>query len=173
MFILSFLAGRASMLIKAAFAVLILAAANPASSQIREYYGGGVLADYWGCERHGWPVNNEMIRVRYMPRSQTGARNSELVFHLAVGGTAAMRFNFELERHNGWRAAYGQAIWGGVFWLRDRPSIRVLSAMDVHGMAPWSAGSTQPAAIRIRIRNFNGLRGCAVGAYFTLTPVNG
>lgn len=163
-------------LVKASLMMAFVGLANPAQSEVREYFGGGVLANYNGCEAYGWPVQNEMFRVRYRPRELTG-QPSELIMNLAVGGVSALRFWGNLSDMRSWRRISGRAIWGGVFALRDRPRIRVRRMMDVHEMAPWSPGmaespNTMPGYVEVRIRNFNGQRGCTVTAAFTLTALD-
>lgn len=166
-----------SLLMKMSLVAVFVILANPARSEIREYFGGGVISNFSRCENYGWPTSNQMFRVRYRPRELTGQAN-ELIFNLAVGGVAALRFSGTLSAATSWRRVAGRAIWGGVYYLRERPRIRVLRMMDVHEMAPWSpegarhSPSPVPGYVMMRIRHFNGLRGCTVTAAFTLTALD-
>jgi len=143
---------------------LALLAALPARA---EYMGGGYLSDAYGCERYGWPLGTEMVRARLNAR-QLGGWTSELVLNFAVGGSNTYRFRGDVTQAPRWHRVEGAVVWGRLYDLGSRTQIRILSV----DLAPYSGGAISEHAptirLRARIRNFNGLQGCAVTATLML-----
>lgn len=159
----SFLRGMTGHIAPAAVALGLALGAAPARA---EYAGGGYLSDYSGCEANGWPVVTEMFRARYSP-SEEGGRNCELVLNLAVGGVMVYRLNSTMAPSRLWRTAQGFATWGALYASNPRPSLRVVERRNATtGNA--SIPRTPEIYMQVRIRNFNGARGCTVTANIML-----
>jgi len=141
----------------------ILTAAAPAQA---DYVGGGYLRAMSGCETVGWPTQVEMFRARYLPKEVDGSR-STLTIATAVGGTFTYVVWDELSASTSWRAAFGYSVWGEVYAPRPRPRVRVMERNDSN-----TGGATLPASsdirMSVRIRHFNGVRGCMVEAHMML-----
>ncbi|MCB1396398.1 MAG: hypothetical protein H6898_06975 [Rhodobacter sp.] len=159
----AFLRSQSTRFLPVAVACGLAFAALPAQA---EYAGGGYLSDYRGCESNGWPTNIEMVRARYSP-SEEGGNTSEIVLDLAVGASMVYRVNGALEPNNRWRAAEGYNTWGALYRSTPRPSLQIRERRSA-----ISGGATIPASyqiyMQVRIRNFNGARGCYATANLML-----
>lgn len=107
-----------------------------------------------------------MFRARYLPKEVEGTR-STLTIATAVGGTFTYIVWGELAASNSWRSAYGYSVWGEVYAPRPRPRVRVME----RGHAA-TGGATLPRTseirLSVRLRHFNGVRGCTVEAHMML-----
>lgn len=138
----------------------IVSAAAPAQA---DYVGGGYLRALSGCESAGWPTQVEMFRARYLPEEVDGTR-STLTIATAVGGTFTYVIWDELSAANHWRNAFGYSVWGEVYAPRPRPRVRVL-ARDSSTVGIAVPPQHSDIALSVRIRHFNGVRGCTVEAH--------
>ena len=131
-----------------------------------DYVGGGYLIPVQGFEAAGWPTGVQMFRARYLPREVEGTR-STLTIDTAVGGTFSYIVWSELSESTSWRAAFGYSVWGEVYAPRPRPQVRV---MERASSTTGGASIPQHPEIRlqVRIRHFNGVRGCIVQAHMML-----
>ena len=149
-------------------AVAVVAVSTPAHA---EFMGGGYLTDYAGCERYGWPVNVEMVRARYSAREIDGGP-SQVVLNFAVGGVNTYVHGGDLAPGRAWRSATGQVIWGTAGTMSPAPRIRVLERESVPFVGATFDEHVETVRLRLRIRNFNGMRGCTVTAVLMLNDWN-
>lgn len=140
-----------------AFLLMVVLAA-PARA---EFTGAGFITDPWGCEDYGFPTQTEMVRARYSAREIDGGA-SELVLNFAVGGSNVLRIWNTLEPDNGWMRAYGNVIWGRLYSMGAQTWVRVLAREGVPFATTTFNEYSEHIRLRLRITNFNGMRGCGV-----------
>ncbi|MBN8292956.1 hypothetical protein JI664_13365 [Rhodobacter sp. NTK016B] len=141
--------------------VAFLLAAVIASPARAEFTGGGYITDAWGCEDYGFPTQTEMVRARYSAREIDGGA-SELVLNFAVGGANILRVWNELDPGNGWMRAYGNVVWGRMYSMGPQTWVRVLAREGVPFASTTFDEHSEHIRLRLRITNFNGMRGCGV-----------
>lgn len=163
------LLNRIRILPKAAVLALSAALTFSATDARAEYVGAGYLQADWGCQDSGWPTGTEMFRARFTP-AELGGRMSVLVLDLAVGGTMVYRVRGPLDWSRRWHRANGVSVWGDLYRGAQSPRLRLMYLM---------AGTTGNASfpehndvrLGVRIRHFNGDRGCVVTAHMMLRNV--
>lgn len=149
-------------------AVALMGVSAPAHA---EFMGGGYLTDYAGCDQYGWPVNVEMVRARYSAREIDGGP-SQIVLNFAVGGVNTYVYYGDLSPSRAWRQASGQVIWGTTGAIRPAPRLRVLERESIPFAGASFDAHVENIRLRLRIRHFNGMRGCTVTAVLMLNDWN-
>lgn len=144
---------------------LLVLAAMPARA---EYLGGGTIYAPYNCS---WPVQAEMTRARYIP-GETADGRSQVTLNFAVGGVNVYTIRNDLEVSRTWRRAYGRSIWGALYGMGTAPLVRVLAREDALYTGGGAIEDMPRVRLRLRIRNFNGERGCSVTVALMLNRVN-
>ncbi|WP_323035483.1 hypothetical protein [Pararhodobacter sp.] len=134
---------------------LLLLAAMPANA---EYMGGGAIYAPYNCS---WPVQTEMTRARYVPGEDTDGR-SHVTLNFAVGGVNIYTIRQNLEEARTWRRGFGRSVWGALYGMGAAPTVQVLTRSDAIYNGGDNLEYISRMRLRLRIRNFNGERGCSV-----------
>lgn len=134
---------------------LLALATAPAQA---EYMGGGAISDPYNCT---WPVGVEMTRARYVPGESSGG-DSHVTLNFAVGGLNTYTFRQNLTPSRAWRRGMGRGVWGEIFTMAAAPLVRVEQRHDAVFDALADMDRTTDIRLKLRIRNFNGQRGCTV-----------
>ncbi len=129
-----------------------------------EYMGGGTIYAPYNCS---WPTGVEMTRARYIP-GETADGRSHITLNFAVGGLNTYTFRGNLTPSRAWRRGNGRSIWGEIYFMRERPSVRVLRRQDAIFSGAADMESSEDIRLRVRLRNFNGERGCSVSVALML-----
>lgn len=160
--IISFLISRLFRNVTRLAIVAVLAlAAFPANA---EYTGGGAIFAPYHCT---WPIGVEMTRARYVP-GETSGGNSEVTLNFAVGGLNTFSFRSNLAPARYWRRGSGRGVWGALYYMQAQPAVRVLRRTDATYNGGADMNLNDSIRLRLRIRNFNGERGCTVSVALML-----
>jgi len=148
----------------AAVGLLALSTVPASAEYIPEYMGGGAIYQPYNCS---WPTGVEMTRARYIP-SETRDGPSQVTLMFAVAGVNLYTIRAPLSESRTWRRASGRSIWGELYWMGSAPYVRVLNRDDAVVDVDADIETTNDIRLRLRIRNFNGQRGCSVSVALML-----
>lgn len=144
---------------------LLIFGAAPAQA---EFMGGGVILDPYNC---AWPTGPEMTRARYVPSGPTNQTNN-VTLNFAVGGVNVYTVRSSMTPSRRWARATGRSVWGAHYFMGTAPWVRVLQHDDPIYSGSVDAAQADSLRLRLRIRNFNGQRGCSVTVALMMNRVN-